>query len=73
MTIWTWSIDRVLPRQSFATEGQASNLDDALTAFRQAWDSFRADPDRLDYFLLVKIKGLSSGPYPDVPGGLALL
>jgi hypothetical protein len=48
---WHWGIDTVLPRQAFATSGEASDRDDAMNQFRAVWEVFASEPERLAKFL----------------------
>lgn len=48
---WHWGIDTVLPRQAFATAGQASDRDDAMKQFKAVWEVFASEPKRLAKFL----------------------
>jgi hypothetical protein len=51
---WSWGIDTVLPRQPFATRGEAPDRDDAMAQFKAVWEVFASDPDRLAQFLEMK-------------------
>ena len=48
---WHWGIDTVLPRQAFATAGEASDRDDAMKQFKAVWEVFASEPERLAKFL----------------------
>jgi hypothetical protein len=49
-TFWHWGLDAVGSFE-FATRGDTILRDQAMTLFRQAWDEFTADPDRLQRFV----------------------
>jgi hypothetical protein len=51
---WHWGIDTVLPRQPFATKGEARDRDDAMAQFRAVWEVFCSEPARLASFLEAK-------------------
>jgi hypothetical protein len=51
---WAWGIDTVLPRQSFATQGEARDQDEAMRLFRATWEVFASDPERLADFIEMK-------------------
>jgi hypothetical protein len=51
---WHWGIDSVLPRQPFATAGEARDRDDAMAQFKAVWDVFASEPARLPSFLDAK-------------------
>ena len=51
---WHWGIDTVLPRQPFATQGEARDQDEATRLFRATWEVFASDPERLAEFIEMK-------------------
>jgi hypothetical protein len=51
---WHWGIDNVLPRQPFATQGEARDRDDAMAQFKAVWEVFCSEPARLASFLEAK-------------------
>jgi len=54
---WTWGIDTVLPRQAFATAGEAGDREDAMAQFHAVWEVFASDEKRLAAFLAIKRAG----------------
>lgn len=51
---WSWGIDSVLPRQSFATSGEGRDLEDCMKQFRAVWEVFASEPERLAAFMEAK-------------------
>jgi hypothetical protein len=51
---WHWGIDTVLPRQSFKTDGEARDRNDAMAQFKAVWEVFASEPARLAGFLEAK-------------------
>jgi hypothetical protein len=60
-TFWHWGIDTVTPRLPFATHGDTLSKDEAMAAFRAAWNEYAADPDRMRHKVEVKAGRLSVG------------
>jgi hypothetical protein len=53
-TFWRWCIyDAGRPYRELVMGGDALGRDDAMQAFRKAWDLFAADPDRLQHVIRV--------------------
>lgn len=53
---WSWGLDTVLPQQSFRTDGEAKDRDDAMSQFKAMWELFAADPARPAEFVAMKLK-----------------
>jgi hypothetical protein len=53
---WSWGIDTVLPRQRFATEGEARDREDAMSQFKAVWLVFESEPERLAAFMQLKLQ-----------------
>jgi hypothetical protein len=55
-TFWRWSIDdNGAPCREITTMGDTIGRDDAMAAFRAAWNEYAADPDRLRHMIEVKV------------------
>jgi hypothetical protein len=51
-TFWRWWIfDAGRPYRELTMSGDTMSRDDAMTAFRQAWNEFAAEPDRLQHVI----------------------
>ncbi|MFC0243704.1 hypothetical protein [Rhodopseudomonas telluris] len=50
-TFWAWGIDTVVPVRQFRTHGEAVDRESATAKFRQAWDVFASEPERLRAFI----------------------
>jgi hypothetical protein len=49
---WSWGMDTsATPRQSFKTEGEAIDREDAMKQFKAVWEVFASDQARLEKFL----------------------
>jgi hypothetical protein len=51
---WSWGIDTVLPKQSFATSGEGYDRDDCMKQFRAVWEVFVSDRERIEQFITMK-------------------
>ena len=54
--LWKWGLDTVMPQQTFRTDGEAADRDDAMAKFRAMWEQFTVDPERLSAFLADKLR-----------------